>query len=237
MEYQYRQFRRRKLPHIHPPGPTLFVTLRLADPIPKAVVQDWKAEKIWLEREIERIGRKVGHERTSENLNQQVRLDAFKRKWFLRFEEILDKANHGPVWLKNEKVAQLVIESLKYRDGKIFQLNSYCVMSNHLHTVFRPYLDNKSVRLDSSSSRPEYLSKEPPLDVIMHSLKSYTANEANKLLGRSGAFWETESYDHVIRNEAEYQRIQNYVVKNPVKAGLVTDWREWPWSWKREPKQ
>lgn len=71
----------------------------------------------------------------------------------------------------------------------------------------------------------------------MHSFKSYTANQANKLLRRSGAFWETESYDHVIRNEAEFNRIQNYVVKNPVKAGLVDDWRDWPWSWKRESKK
>lgn len=47
------------------------------------------------------------------------------------------------------------------------------------------------------------MSTEPPLGVIMHSLKSYTANESNKLLKRSGAFWEAESYDHVIRDERE----------------------------------
>ena len=78
-----------------------------------------------------------------------------------------------------------------------------------------------------------YESDEPPLDVIMHSLKSYTAQEANKLLKRRGTFWAAESYDHEVRDEAEYHRIVRYVINNPVKAGLVKEWREWPWSWRR----
>ena len=86
----------------------------------------------------------------------------------------------------------------------------------------------------TDAEKLSYDSKDPPLDVIMHSLKSYTANEANKILQRSGAFWETESYDHVIRNDAEYHRVKAYVLNNPVKAGLVADWREWPWNWKRK---
>lgn len=237
MEYEYRQFRRRKLPHIHPPGSILFVTLRLVGSIPKAVTQRWKAERTWFAKEMARIDRQVNDNQSSTNLNQQARLLSFQRRWFMRFEEILDKAERGPVWLKNEKVAQLVVDSLKYRDGKVFQLNSYCVMSNHLHTVFRPFLDERSLRLDLSAGRPRYFSDESPLDVIMHSFKSYTANEANKLLDRAGAFWETESYDHVVRDETEFYRIQNYVVKNPVKAGLVSDWRDWPWSWKRGSKK
>jgi putative transposase len=104
-------------------------------------------------------------------------------------------------------------------------------MSNHVHVVFQPFLDERSLSVKKDAARLAYESKDPPLDVIMHSLKSYTANEANKILSRSGAFWETESYDHVIRNSIEYYRVK--VLNNPVKAGLVKDWREWPWSWKR----
>lgn len=67
----------------------------------------------------------------------------------------------------------------------------------------------------------------------MQSLKGYTAHEANRTLNRKGQFWEAESYDHIVRDEAEFARIINYVVNNPVKAGLVNDWREWKWSWRR----
>ncbi|MAU00364.1 MAG: hypothetical protein CL608_24750 [Anaerolineaceae bacterium] len=62
----------------------------------------------------------------------------------------------------------------------------------------------------------------------MHSLKRYTAVEANKVLGRQGQFWQHESYDHIVRDEAELQRIRQYVLNNPVKAGLVDSAEQWP---------
>ena len=71
------------------------------------------------------------------------------------------------------------------------------------------------------------------LAVIMKSLKGYTAHEANRILNRRGTFWEAESYDHFVRNDAEYDRIVRYVLNNPVKAGLVKNWRDWKWNWRR----
>jgi REP element-mobilizing transposase RayT len=65
----------------------------------------------------------------------------------------------------------------------------------------------------------------------MQSLKGYTAREANKVLGRRGQFWDPESYDHEVRNGGEFRRIREYILNNPVKAGLVQDWRDWRWSW------
>ncbi len=65
----------------------------------------------------------------------------------------------------------------------------------------------------------------------MHSLKRYTAYEANQILGRSGAFWQHESYDHFARDEKELERIIKYVLYNPVKAGLVDDWKSWKWTY------
>ncbi|MEW5986568.1 MAG: hypothetical protein AB1791_08050 [Chloroflexota bacterium] len=62
-------------------------------------------------------------------------------------------------------------------------------------------------------------------------MKGYTAGQANLLLERTGAFWQHESYDHYVRDAAELERIVAYVVNNPVKAGLVTDWQEWPWAY------
>jgi putative transposase len=233
MSYDYKQFYRRRLPHIHPPGAILFVTFRLAGSIPKTVLKKWKAEKEWLEHELKRLALERRETDTTEALKHEARLIDFHRHWFLKFEEILHRADQGPTWLKEEGIARLVADSVEYRDGKVYRLDAYCIMSNHVHIVIKPFLDEKDLSVRPNSARLRYESIEPPLGVIMHSLKSYTANEANKLLKRSGAFWETESYDHLIRDEKEYHRVVAYVLNNPVKAGLVKNWQEWPWSWKR----
>jgi len=68
---------------------------------------------------------------------------------------------------------------------------------------------------------------------IMMSLKRHTAFEANKLLGRSGAFWQDESYDHVVRDREELGRIIEYVLDNPIQAGLAHSRRAWQWSYSR----
>ncbi len=65
----------------------------------------------------------------------------------------------------------------------------------------------------------------------MHNIKRNSAKLANAALGRSGAFWQHESYDHFARDEAELERIIKYVIYNPVKAGLVDDWTKWKWTY------
>jgi putative transposase len=81
---EYKQFYRRKLPHIHSPGATLFVTFRLAGSLPKAVIEKWKQEKIWLEKEQQRI------EKLSESENNQKEdFLNFHRRWFAKFEDVL----------------------------------------------------------------------------------------------------------------------------------------------------
>ena len=61
----------------------------------------------------------------------------------------------------------------------------------------------------------------------MQSIKRYSAREINRLVKRSGSLWQAESYDHVVRDEDELLRIIQYVMNNPVKAGLVEDWKDW----------
>jgi len=138
---EYKQFYRRKLPHIHSPGSTLFVTFRLAGSIPKAEVEKWKEEEIWLEKERERLENK-----DSVTKNQKQDFIDFHRRWFAKFEELLHKEETGIVWLKDSEVADLVADSLKYRDGKVYHLKAFCIMSNHVHVVFKPLLDEKSLR-------------------------------------------------------------------------------------------
>lgn len=68
----------------------------------------------------------------------------------------------------------------------------------------------------------------------MHSLKSYTAKAANTLLGLHGSFWQSESYDHWVRDEEELERIVLYINHNPVKAGLADRPHLWPFGSARD---
>lgn len=239
--YEYNEYMRRNLPHLHPPGATLFVTFRLAGSIPKAVVRQYKAKKDWLKNEIDRVEKLALTDDSSEVKALEQRVQEFHREWFARFEEVLHQAACGPTWLKEDCVAEIVAEALNYRDGRVYRLDAYCIMSNHVHAVFAPFLSEQDLiempTAESATGRLQFFSRHPPLDAIMKSLKGRTSHEANRALGRGGTFWEPESYDHVVRDEAEFERIVNYILNNPVKAGLVKDWPQWNWNFRRNHTQ
>jgi putative DNA methylase len=116
---------------------------------------------------------------------------------------------HGRRDLANPAVAELVQAALLAFDADRYVLIAWCVMPNHVHALLAP--------------GPEY-----GLDRIMHSLKSYTAKEANRVLRRSGAFWSREYFDRFMRDSNHLARTAAYIEGNPVKAGLcesVSDWR------------
>jgi putative transposase len=128
--------------------------------------------------------------------------------WADRF---LDRADAGPLHLKNEAIATLVIEAL-FRGEHLgqYRLGPFVIMANHVHALLLP-------------------SVAPSL--LLKSLKGVTAREANRLLNRTGEqFWQRESYDHWVRNGAEWSRIASYIERNPVKAGLVEKVEDYPWS-------
>ena len=80
-------------------------------------------------------------------------------------------------------------------------------MPNHVHAVLQPMPGHD-------------------LPQILHSWKSFTAKEINQRLGMQGQRWEAEYYDHLIRDERDFQAQVEYVLANPLKAGL----REWKWA-------
>ena|SRR5689334_2926092 len=71
---------------------------------------------------------------------------------------------------------------------------------------------------------------EHPLGPIVSSWKRFTARKANQQLGRSGAFWQTEYWDRFVRNGTHFSAAQDYIDNNPVKAGLVSEPKLWPYG-------
>lgn len=207
-QYDYRPDYKRHLPHFQPPGATIFVTFRLAGSIPRVVLERLKQEAEERERVIEQIT--IPAERIKLFYEEQ-------KRQFGRLDEELDRAEFGPVWLSQPEIAAIVFDSLHFLDEKLYDLDVFCIMSNHVHVVLTPL----------AKENGDYQA----LQAIMHSLKRHTARQANKVLGRQGAFWQDESYDHVVRDRPEWERIVKYVLNNPVRAGLVANWEDWPWTY------
>ena len=209
-------FSRRNLPHWFVPGAAVFVTYRIAGTIPLPVLAETRAKWERRLRQPPPNGVVPADHRVS-----------CRKGFFADYDRLLD-APGGIDWLGHPPVAAILRENLYHHDGTKYHLHAYSVMPNHVHVVFTPSSEVYGPADDAEiGERPDGRS---PLSAIMHSLKSYTANRANELLGRSGQFWQHESYDHWVRDADELERIVRYIVANPVRAGLVNKATDWYWS-------
>jgi putative DNA methylase len=131
---------------------------------------------------------------------------------FIAMDRLLDQASNGPLYLSQPEIAELVVKALQHGANKLqrYQLHAYVVMPNHVHL----------------SVTPKVVATK-----WLGPLKGFTAYRANALLGRQGRpFWQDESYDHLVRSEAEFNRIRTYIEENPVSAGLIAQPHEYQWS-------
>lgn len=124
-----------------------------------------------------------------------------------RIDSALD-AGYGECWLREPRIGKLVEDALLHFDGQRYQLHAWSVMPNHVHVLATP--------LHGYS-----------LSSILHSWKSFTAKEANRLLERSGAFWLEEYFDRAIRDDNHFNKVIEYIENNPVKAGLCQRASDW----------
>jgi len=116
--------------------------------------------------------------------------------------------------LTQPDIGQLIVEALRHFDGERYLLYDYTVMPDHVHFILRPL---------GPPGKSERLSR------ITQSLKGWLAYRINRLCGGSGPLWQDESYDHIIRNEADHQETAGYILDNPSRRGLISDPIEWPW--------
>lgn len=114
----------------------------------------------------------------------------------------------GACHLCDQEIASLVEESLLFFDGTRYALHAWIVMPNHVHTLFTPITGWS-------------------LSKIVGSWKSFTAKEANQVLGRMGQFWQEDYFDRYVRNEHHFHRVIEYTECNPVAAGLCAEPSGW----------
>ncbi len=191
------------LPHVKREGASYFVTFRLADALPKEVLLKFEAEQA------ERLRRwRQAMERGQPINDSEADINRdFRRK----VERFLDQG-YGACHLRRPEIAELVCSAMMHFEAERYYLGAWVVMPNHAHAVLWPM--------------PNHL-----LSNILKSWKQYTSRRAQRLVGvEEGRFWQPESYNHWIRNDAEKARISRYIRHNPVKAKLCAQPEDWRWS-------
>lgn len=199
-------FRRRNLPHLDVPGGTYFITFCLTGSLPSmgyaSIARRWR-------------------ERAMKSPPPGMSVPSWRYECasaaFLEVDSLLDGASAAR-WLADPRLSGIVESCLRHWDGLRYRVVAYVVMPSHCHIVIDTSGYGAGAGHESSRQR------------IMHSIKRRSAQECNRLLGRRGALWQAESYDRVVRDLDELERIVSYVEWNPVKAGLCERPDMWRFS-------
>ena len=119
-------------------------------------------------------------------------------------------------WVLPPAARTIAMDSCTWGNGSHYNLHGAVVMPDHVHLIFTPLYDG-----DSFYSIAE----------IMQGIKGASAHKINRLLNRSGQVWQRESFDRVLRREESVHAKVEYMVQNPVRAGLVKTAAEYVWLW------
>jgi type I restriction enzyme R subunit len=194
----------RNLPHWRQERALYFVTFRLADSIPRSVLEVWRDERRqWLRSlNIDLNARDADLLQALRSVPADVRR-SFEHEQARRLFRELDEC-HGACHLRNPDAANIVADAPRHYDGDRLRCGDFVVMPNHVHWLVIPISGHN-------------------LEKILHSIKRFSARRINELLGRRGKLWQKESFDRIVRDADEYERTREYVRANPERAGLNSD--------------
>jgi REP element-mobilizing transposase RayT len=117
-----------------------------------------------------------------------------------------------------ECARDIVLGCCQHDDGIRYKLHVAVVMPDHVHIVLTPLVDPARQLVVS-------------LAEIMKGIKGSSAHALNHRMGQGGTVWQEESFDRVLRSSESLDAKIEYVLNNPVRKGLVSDWHHYPWLW------
>jgi REP element-mobilizing transposase RayT len=121
-------------------------------------------------------------------------------------------ANKQPYFL-NDEIAKTIADEMEFRKiNKEIKLFCYCIMPDHLHVLL-------SLTEDYQKKLQDWVS----------AFKRYTAKITSQSFGIK-PLWQRNFYDHIVRKEESLLKIAEYIVNNPVRKGMVSNWEEYPYS-------
>jgi REP element-mobilizing transposase RayT len=134
---------------------------------------------------------------------------ALQRQIFQEMECWLDRTPYCSD-LKIPAIADMCVEAIVNRGQRSWKPLEWVIMPSHIHLFLEL--------------------TEPGLKKQIEQFKRWTGHQASQILQRKGIpFWQSEWFDHWSRSDAQDEQIINYIRQNPVKAGLVADYKLWPY--------
>ena len=96
--------------------------------------------------------------------------------------------------------------------SKSNSLNTICfvIMPDHIHWLLQ-------------------LNSSPELSNLVRKFKNITTYRFNKYNGTDGKIWQSNYYDHKIRDDEDLIAQARYIVANPLRAGLVNNISKYPY--------
>lgn len=205
------------LPHFQKPGQTYFVTWNLHSAIPVKALARYTSELEMLKSQINFLEQLPSASSEIEKIKQEYQV--VRKQYIKAYDDLLDADTKPKIDLSKPENLEIIISSFHFWEGKRIQNLAYTIMPNHIHWVVK--LFEKDI-----AGNPVYLQD------ILHSVKRHSSNKINRAENRSGTLWQKESFDTTIRNDRHLFNAINYTLNNPVKAGLVSDWRDWKGTFK-----
>ena len=190
---------KRNMPHIDMPGHLTFVTFRLADSMPREVVEQWHHEIESCLEEHDLAGQTIEDILNADDIDESLKneLRQFKnRKWHGHLDDC-----HGACVLRAPHTRKLVEDSLQHFESERYDLDRFVIMPNHVHLLIQ--------------MRQGFLLRKQLTETLR-----YSARTVNAHLKQDGTFWQSEPFDHIVRSEAQFEYLQQYIVDNPQKARL-----------------
>ena len=124
-----------------------------------------------------------------------------------------------PGYELTDEAKDITFAAIKFHAEKKYKLYACVIMSTHVHIILLPLEESKG--------------KFYSLAQIMHSIKSYTANKIQRTLNKKGSIWLDEDYDRIVRDDNDFFVKMNYIMNNPLKAGLVERPEDYKWLYYR----
>jgi REP element-mobilizing transposase RayT len=200
----------RNLPHLFDIDKPIFITYRLKFTLPKAISEELNQRKTQWFAELQNL----------DDIEKEQRMLGKDAVFFGWFDELIASSAEVPQILHRPDLAEIIVKSFISYDHKHYELLAYCIMLNHVHVLILP------------SRQPE--GEIYPPSHITYTWKRYTANQINAALNRKGSLWQQESYDHLVMDEPKLNRVLDYIVQNPIMAGLTDRWDKWQYTWIRD---